>query len=122
MGEERAGGSRFGGRILLLVLGAFWWQLADVLGVLGTVGDLGAVTLHRGAIGLHRGAVGLHRRAAGLHIVVQGLPLGSVMAGEPRVVAGGARSVARRPGFMAGGFMAVARTAGAHLSRVPAKL
>ena len=131
MGEERAGGSRFGGRILLLVLGAFWWQLADVLGVLGTVGDLGAVALHRRAIGLHGravklhwGAIGLHGRAAGLHVgvLLHRLPLDGVMAGEPRVVAGGAGSVAGRPGFMAGGFTAVARTAGAHLSRVPAKL
>ena len=96
--------------ILLLVLGTCRRQLADVLGVLGAVGDRGAVALHGGAAGRHVGVL-LHR-----------LPLDGVMAGVSRVVAGGVGSMAGRPGFMAGGFMAVARPAGAHLSGLLAKL
>ena len=116
--------SRCRGWILLLVLGACRWQLADVLGVLRAVGDRGAVALHGGAVALQRGAIGLHGGAAGRHVgvLLHRLPLDGVMAGVSQVVAGGVGSMAGRPGFMAGGFVAVAGPAGAHLSGVSAKL
>lgn len=75
-----------GARILVLVLGVRWRQLADVLGVLGAVGlHGGAVALHRGAIDLHGGAVVLHRGAARRHTGELGhrFPLECIVAGGP---------------------------------------
>lgn len=100
-----------GEQILVLVLGVCWWQLADVLGVLGAVG------LHGGAVALHRGAA---RRHTGE--LWHRLPLEGGMTGGSRVMAGGAGAVAGGPGAVAGGLAAVAGSTGAHLSGESVKL
>lgn len=113
------------GWILQLELGARWWQLADVLGVLGAVGDGWAVGLHRGAAGLHWGAIALHWGAEGLHRGAARRHVGVFGHGDPLdgVMAGGLRVMAGRTGAVAGGLVAVAGgPAGAHLYGVLAKL
>lgn len=97
------------GWMLLLELGARWWQVAGCIGVL-------RAGLHRWGIALRGHTVGLCWRAAWRHAGVHGCGdvLAAGMAGGPRVIAG--------MGAVAGGILAVAGLAGTHLFRASAKL